>query len=396
MPEVSAIAKVRQKLEDKFKSSAELFPEVGVIKKIGVWPTSSAIINAVTGVGGIPRGRLTEIVGGFSSGKTTTILETIAVMQRLEKNATCLFLDFEHALDLSYAKKLGVNLAPDRFIFSQPDHFQQGDEIIDSFVSADLVDMIVVDSAAAMTPQEALEGKADQSQRIGLQAALMERMLARLTKKINKGRKPALVLLNQTRANINLADPRAAAREQEKPAGGSAIKFYASMRLRLEILAGEGDSNRDTKSATDQVYTANKTRVVCFKNKVAPPQGRGTFSIDYGKGINNVLSVADLAEQKLGVMSGAGFINYKGDTPETTVSGRLGREGWQQHVRENPKLLSELERKVVAAIMQEQAETLGLTALTQGGQAKEVRDDDDVVLTASSTEVGGMPVEAKK
>lgn len=384
------IAKLRQRLEDKYKDSAELFPEVGVVKKIPVFPTSSAIINAVTGVGGIPHGRVTEIVGDYSSGKTTVALEIIALMQRQDPNSVALFVDFEQAMDLSYAKKLGVNLLPERFIFAQPEYFEQGDQIISDFVSTDLVDFIVIDSAAAMTPQAELEGDADQAQRIGLQAALMSKMLSRLTKKINKGRKPALVLLNQTRANININDPRAARQAVDKPAGGSAIKFYSSLRLKLEILAGEGDANRNTKSATDQVYTQNRVRVVAFKNKVGPAWGRGSFAIEYGKGINNVVSVCELAEQKLGIMSGAGFFNYKGDTPETSLTCR-GRDQFQETVRTRPAMLVELERKVIAAIVQEQAETLGLKTLTQGGDAKSV-GEDVVLVSPGAKPAGGMEV----
>lgn len=389
MAEVS-IARLRAQLEAKYKESAELFPQVGVVSKIPVIRTSSAIVNAVTGAGGFPRGRLTEVVGDYSSGKTTVALETIALLQKEDKNAVVLYLDFEHALDLAYARKLGVDLNSDRFVFAQPESFEQGDVIIDEFVSNDMVDMVVIDSAAAMTPQAELEGDVDSAQRIGAQAALMARMLTRLTKKINKGRRPALILLNQTRANIAINDPRAARQATDKPAGGSAIKFYASLRLKLEILVGEGDSNRNTKSATDQVYTQNRVRVVAFKNKVGPPWARGTFVIEYGRGIDNVASVAELAEQKLGVMSGAGFINYKGDSTETSVSGRLGRDGFVEAVRANPKLLAELEKKVISAIIAEQAETLGLKNIVQGGEAKDV--GNDVVLSAAPPVKGGMDI----
>lgn len=377
---------LRTRLEAKYKGSAELFPDFATIKQMEVIPTSSSIINAVTGVGGFPRGRVSEVSGAFSSGKTTIAKETVATMQRADPESVALFVDFEHAFDPAYAHKLGVDLSPDRLIFAQPEYFEQGAEIVDSYVSAGLVDLVFVDSAAAMTPRAEMEGKTDDGKRIGLQSALMSDFLSRITKKINKGRKPALVMLNQTRANIDIKNPRLSG--GEKPAGGNALKFYTSLRLQLSIVMGEGEEERNSKAVTDQLYTQNRVRVVAIKNKVAPPFARGQFVIEYGKGVNNIASIAELAETKLGVLSGAGFINYKGDTPETTIYGRIGREGFLQEVMKNKALAEELERKVVLAILSEQAGTLGLTSIQRSGVAKDIEEED---ITIGD----GMPTEAR-
>lgn len=392
---VNQIVDLRKKLEKRFKDSTEIFPDFTTVKVISVIKSGSAIVDAVTGIGGFPRGRVTELYGGYSTGKTTLSTQASAAVQKTDPKAVVLYVDFEHAFDASYAHALGVNLEPDRFVFCQPDYFEQGDQVINSYVDEGLVDLIIVDSAAAMIPMEDLEGKIDSTGRIGLQAQLMSRMLARITKKISKGRKPAMVIVNQTRMKI---DTKNARNNGEQSAAGSAIKFYASLRLQLENITGEGEDGRG-KGVTDQVYTQNRVRITAIKNKLAPPWIRGQFTLEYGSGVNNIISVAELAEQKLGIMSGAGFFNYKGDSPETSFTCR-GREAFHALIQERPALMKELEAKVLASMAQEQAKSLGIKGITKGDAAKELESPDGVLVlggesrgTVPFDDVDGLPTE---
>lgn len=384
------IMELRKKLEKRFKDSTEIFPDFTSVRQIEVVKSGSAIVDAVTGIGGFPRGRLTELYGGYSTGKTTLATQGSAAVQRNDKNSVVLYVDYEHAFDASYAHALGVDLHPDRFIFCQPDYFEQGDMIIDSYVTEGLVDFVVVDSAAAMIPLEDLEGKIDSTGRIGLQAQLMSRMLGRVTKKISKGRKPAMVMINQTRMKI---DTKNARNNGEQSAAGSAIKFYASIRLQLENITGEGESQRSAKDVTDQLYTQNRVRITAIKNKLAPPWMRGQFTLEYGRGVNNVVSVAELAEQKLGIMSGAGFFNYKGDFPETTFTCR-GREAFLALMIENPMLASELEAKVLSQMAADQATSLGVTILSKGEAAKEIEYNPGTLVLEDTSRAGGVEAQS--
>lgn len=372
---IDLINKIKKRLDAKYKDSPELFPDFTRIKQIDTIRSPSAIINSITGIGGFPRGRVTEIYGPFSSGKTTIAIEVSAEAQRTAKDARILYLDYEHAFDAVYGHKLGLDLAEDRFILAQPDNFEMGAQIAIDFLEAGLVDMIVVDSAAAMTPKSELEGRFDDeggSQK-GTQAALMAQWLARVTKMINKGRKPALVIINQTRAVISIGGRPQKNAPKTQAAGGNALKFYSSIRLELDIISQEGDENRGSKG-TDQIYTQNRVRVTCVKNKLAPPFMRGSLVIQYGKGINNLVSVAELAEARLGIMSGAGFFKYEGKTPETSLSCR-GREAFQQNLESNPALLKEIEEAVLQSIRDEHAASLGIKEIQQGGRAKEIEAD---------------------
>lgn len=386
---------LRKKLEKRFKDSTEIFPDFTTVKQISTISSGSAIVDAVTGIGGFPRGRVTELYGGYSTGKTTLSTQAAAAVQKADTNSVVLYVDYEHAFDASYAHTLGVNLDPSRFVFCQPDYFEQGDMIIDAYVTEGLVDFIVVDSAAAMIPFEDLEGKIDSTGRIGLQAQLMSRFLGRVTKKISKGRKPALIIVNQTRMKI---DTKNARNNGEQSAAGSAIKFYASLRLALENITGEGEEARG-KGVTDQVYTRNRVRITAIKNKLAPPWIRGQFTLEYGKGVNNVISVAELAEQKLGIMSGAGFFNYKGDSTETSFTCR-GRDAFQALMLENNALMKEIEGKVLAQMSADQAKSLGVTVFHRGDAAKEIEFgegtlilDDTVMPEGPSALSGGLPTE---
>ena len=390
-----AIQDLRKALDKRYKDSTELFPDFTRIKQIPVVPTSSAIINAITGVGGLPKGRLTEIYGPFSSGKTTIATEVVAAGQRQNPEYTALYVDFEHAFDARYARALGVDLSEDRLIFAQPDYFEQGADIVTACVENDLVDIVVIDSAAAMTPKSEMEGVLDKTggTQKGEQAALMSKFLSQITKKINRGRKPPLVLINQTRAKFVIGGRAKKNEPPEQSAAGSAIKFYSSLRMELEIINPEGDENRGQKGV-DQIYTQNRVRVTCIKNKVAPPFMRGKLVIEYGKGINNVASIGELAEAKLGIMSGAGFFKYEGDTPETTFSCR-GREAFHELLKSRPALLKEIEQKVVSGIREEHAKALGLDAIVVEGKAKEMdytSGNKESTILSEDSEGPDMPI----
>lgn len=380
--QLAIIAEIKKKLERKYQESTEMFPDF-TTRKIEVIPSKSTILNAVTGIGGIPRGRVTEIFGLESTGKTTLASEITASLQKLSPSATTLFLDYEHAFDPHYAKKLGQNLAAPQFVYVQPDSFEQGHEVIHEFLEADAVDLIIIDSAAAMTPQVVLDSAPDDSVRIGIQAAKMADLLTKVTKQITKGRKPAFVVLNQMRANINLQNQN---EPNVKAAGGNAMKFYASLRLQLELVRKEGDSKRNPQGkGTDQIFTQISVRVTAIKNKLASPFMRGLFVIDYGKGTNNIVAVADIAEQKLGIMSGAGFFKYDGATKATTVSGR-GREAFQAMLASNPALFKELEAKVLQSMADENAKSLGVEVVTAQEVPDIVMDEKPASMTLNTKE----------
>lgn len=351
----AVIAELRKKLESRYKDTEGLFPDYSKKSRIEVVPSSSVILNAVTGIGGFPRGRVTEVFGGFSTGKTTIATQLVAELHRHDPASVALYLDYEHAFDMVYAKKLGVDMSPDRFVFVQPETFEQGHTILDEYLNAGVIDLVIVDSAAAMTPQQELEGDADATTRLGLQASLMARLLSRVTKQLKLGKKPAMVVLNQTRAVIDIANPRNSGVDA---AGGSAMKFYTSIRLKLEIQRSEGESKRGTKG-TDQVFTRSWIRVTASKNKLAPPFMRGLLAIDYGKGVNNVASVAELAESKLGLMSGAGFFKYESKTPANSFSLR-GREALIQLLEQRPEVLVELEQKIAKAMEEDMLKETGI------------------------------------
>lgn len=313
---------------------------------------------------------------------TTFAIDACASLQQANKDAVALFVDYEQAFDARYAHALGLNLDPSKFIFAQPDYFEQGAVIIENYVEEGLVDLIVIDSAAAMTPRAQLEGASDGTFSIGLQSRLMSEFLSKITKKINKGRKVALILINQTRTKIDVNNPR---NNGEDAAGGKAIKFYSSIRLALEIVKKEGEENRGQKG-TDQVYTQNRVRITAVKNKVAPPFIRGTLVLEYGKGINNLVSVAELAEARLGIMSGAGFFKYKGASEKTSFALR-GREAFIKLLEEREDIRKEIETKVLQAISLEHAAALGVSVLSVGESAKEIEEPEDEVIMEDQTEV---------
>jgi len=296
----------------------------GGLDEVPVIPTGSIALDVALGIGGIPRGRVTEIFGPESSGKTTLGLHIIAEAQRLGGIAA--FVDAEHALDAAYSKNLGVNT--DELLISQPDTGEQALEITETLVRSNAVDVIVVDSVAALVPRAELDGDMGDSLP-GLQARLMSQALRKLTSAISRSG-TSVIFINQIREKIGImfGNP-------EVTPGGRALKFYAS--IRLDIRRQEA-----IKSGTDSIGARTKVKVV--KNKLSPPFREAEFDMIYGEGISKEGSVLDLAvEQGLVEKSGTWF---------TFKNERIGqgRENAKKFLKENPKVLADLEAKVRSAL----------------------------------------------
>ncbi len=280
-------------------------------------PTGSLALDIALGVGGLPRGRVTEIYGPESSGKTTLCLHTIAEAQK--RGGICAFIDMEHALDPAYAERIGVNV--DDLYISQPDMAEQALEIAESLVRSGALDVIVLDSVAALVPRAELEGEMGDSH-VGLQARLMSQALRKLSGAIKQSN-TCMIFTNQLREKIGVmfGNP-------ETTAGGRALKFYASVRLdirRIQAIKAGGE------------VVGNRTRVRVTKNKVAPPFREAEFDIMYNEGISKVGDILDIATV-LGVIEKRGaFYRYAGD-----LIGQ-GRENAKQFLRENEAIALELE-----------------------------------------------------
>lgn len=299
-------------------------------------PTGSLGLDIALGIGGVPRGRVVEIFGPESSGKTTVSLQIIAQAQRA--GGVAAFIDAEHALDPMYARKLGVDI--DNLLISQPDYGEQALEIADALVRSGAIDVIVVDSVAALVPKAEIEGDMGDSH-VGLHARLMSQALRKLTGIISKS-KTTTIFINQLREKVGVmfGNP-------ETTTGGRALKFYASVRL---------DVRRIDSIKADNVVIGNRTRVKVVKNKVAPPFRQAEFDIIFGEGISREGSIVDLAtEMELFNKSGAWY-SYK--------DSRLGqgRENVKEFLRKNPQLADELEAKIRETAM---GKLVALPAITE-------------------------------
>jgi recombination protein RecA len=297
------------------------------LEKIPAISTGSLGLDVALGIGGLPKGRICEIYGPESSGKTTLTLQVIAEAQR--KGDTCAFIDAEHALDPIYAGKLGVNV--DDLIVSQPDTGEQALEVADMLVRSGAIDVLVVDSVAALTPKAEIEGEMG-DHHVGLQARLMSQALRKMTGNI-KNANVLAIFINQIRMKIGVmfGNP-------ETTTGGNALKFYSSVRLDIRRIGAVKDG--------DEVI-GNETRVKVVKNKVAPPFKQTEFQILYGKGINRMGEVLDAAVS-LGFADKAGsWYSYKGDKIGQ------GKNNVLKFLAENPDIASELEARVRAELLGE-------------------------------------------
>lgn len=318
-----ALAAALAQIEKQFgKGSVMRYGDNQIEHDIQVCSTGSLGLDLALGVGGLPRGRVIEIYGPESSGKTTLTLEVIAEMQKI--GGTCAFVDAEHALDVQYASKLGVNLQD--LLISQPDTGEQALEITEALVRSGSVDLIVVDSVAALTPKAEIEGDMGDSLP-GLQARLMSQALRKLTATIKRAN-CMVIFINQIRMKIGVMFG-----SPETTTGGNALKFYSSVRLDIRRI---GSIKRG-----DEVV-GNETRVKVVKNKVAPPFKQAEFDIMYGGGISREGEIIDLGVQA-GIVDKAGaWYSY-----ESTRIGQ-GKDNAREYLRENPALAREIENKVRA------------------------------------------------
>jgi recombination protein RecA len=308
-------------IEKQFgKGSIMRLGQRGAIAPMEAVSTGAISIDYALGIGGLPRGRVVEIFGPESSGKTTLALQVIAEAQR--SGGMAAFVDAEHALDAQYAQKLGVDL--DNLLVSQPDHGEQALEIVEVLIRSGSIDVVVVDSVAALVPKAEIEGEMGEAQ-MGLQARLMSQALRKLTGVVAKS-KTILIFINQLREKIGVmfGNP-------ETTTGGRALKFYASVRIDIRRIASIKDG--------DQVI-GGRTRVKIVKNKVAPPFREAEFDVMYGEGISREGDLIDLAVEKRIVEKSGAWFAYGGE--------RLGqgRENAKQFLKENPDVRRTIEERV--------------------------------------------------
>ncbi|HEX7156507.1 MAG TPA: recombinase RecA [Burkholderiaceae bacterium] len=316
-----ALAAALSQIEKQFgKGTIMRLADGEVVEDIQVVSTGSLGLDIALGVGGLPRGRVVEIYGPESSGKTTLTLQVIAEMQKI--GGTCAFIDAEHALDSQYAQKLGVSLQ--ELLISQPDTGEQALEIVDALVRSGSVDLIVIDSVAALTPKAEIEGEMGDSLP-GLQARLMSQALRKLTATIKRSN-CLVIFINQIRMKIGVmfGNP-------ETTTGGNALKFYASVRLDIRRVGS-------IKKAEEVIGSETKVKVV--KNKVAPPFRQADFDILYGEGISREGEILDLGSQHNVVEKSGAWYSYNGE--------RIGqgKDNAREFLRANPALAREIENKI--------------------------------------------------
>lgn len=315
------------------------------IENVDVIPTGSIALNAALGIGGYPRGRIIEIYGPESSGKTTLAIHAIAEAQKLGGIAA--FIDAEHAFDRFYAAKLGVDV--NNLYVSQPDTGEQALEITDQLIRSAAIDILVVDSVAALTPKKEIEGDMGDSA-VGLQARLMSQALRKLTSTISKTN-TVCIFINQLREKIGLmfGNP-------ETTTGGNALKFYSSIRL---------DIRRVTSIKDGDNVIGNKVRVKVAKNKLAPPFRKVEFEITFGEGISKASEIVDLAVEYNIINKSGSWFSYEG----TKIA--QGKEATKKLLKDNPELMDQIEKKIMAVISDQ-----GLPA-DEGGDNAQVENNDE-------------------
>jgi len=320
-----ALQLVLDKMDKTYgKGTVMRMGDTAVDEGVGVIPTGSLGLDIALGVGGYPRGRIIEIYGPESSGKTTLTLHAIAEAQKAGGIAA--FIDAEHAFDRFYAEKLGVDV--ENLIISQPDNGEQALEIADNLIRSGAIDIIVIDSVAALTPKAEIEGEMGDS-KMGLQARLMSQALRKLTATINKT-KCTCIFINQLREKIGVmfGNP-------ETTTGGNALKFYASVRL---------DIRRVSQIKAGDEATGNHVRVKVVKNKVAPPFRQAEFDIMFGEGISKVGEILDVGVEKGIVQKSGSWYSYNDNKLGQ------GRDAVKDLLRDNPELSEELENAIKEAI----------------------------------------------
>ena len=314
-------------------------------------PTGALALDLALGIGGLPRGRVTEIFGPESSGKSTLATHVVAEAQR--NGGICAYIDAEHAMDPVYAKAIGVDI--DELLISQPDTGEQALEIADMLIRSGALDVVVIDSVAALTPRAEIEGEMGDTH-VGLQARLMSQALRKLTGNLNKS-KTICIFINQLREKIGVMFG-----SPETTPGGRALKFYSSVRLDI----------RRIESIKDGVeVVGNRTRVKVVKNKVSPPFKQAEFDIMYGTGISREGSVLDLAVEEAIVKKSGAWYTYDGEQLGQ------GRENAKKYLTENPEVMVEISDRVWKVVMPDEEEA---TDVTDGDEDEEFSDADDMPI----------------
>jgi len=333
----SALDKMIKRMESAFGKGAIMKLEANPTPLMAedIVSTGSLSLDLALGIGGLPKGRIVEIFGPESSGKTSLALHIIAEAQK--KGNQCVFVDAEHALDVTWAKRLGVQT--ENLLVSQPDSGEQALEVVDTLVQTGQIDVIVVDSVAALVPRAELEGEMGAPQ-IGLQARLMSQAMRKLTGSLSK-HKTLLIFLNQIRMKVGVmfGNP-------ETTSGGNALKFYASIRL---------DIRRTGSIKKGDVVTANQIRVKVAKNKLAPPFRQAEFDIEFGHGISKAGELIDLGINN-GILEKTG--SWYGIT-STGVQIGQGREKAKQHLIENPEQAAEIEKMIRDKVLADREHAAG-------------------------------------
>ena len=321
---LKALQAAMSKIEKDFGKGSIMKLGDEKVEDVDVIPTGSISLDIALGVGGYPRGRIIEIYGPESSGKTTLAIHAIAEAQK--NGGIAAFIDAEHAFDRFYAEKLGVDV--ENLFISQPDNGEQALQIADQLISSSAIDILVVDSVAALTPKAEIEGDMGDN-RVGLQARLMSQALRKLTSTISKTN-TTCIFINQLREKIGVmfGNP-------ETTTGGNALKFYSSVRLDIRRVTSIKDG--------DQIL-GNQVRVKVVKNKVAPPFRKAEFEITFGEGINKVGEILDLGVEYDLVQKSGSWFSYNG------AKLAQGREATKNLLKDNPELCEELEKRIKEAI----------------------------------------------
>ncbi len=348
-----ALAAALSQIEKQFgKGSIMRMGEADIEKDIDVVSTGSLGLDIALGVGGLPRGRVIEIYGPESSGKTTLTLQVIAEMQKL--GGTAAFIDAEHALDPQYAQKLGVNVT--ELLISQPDNGEQALEIVDMLVRSAAVDLVVIDSVAALTPRAEIEGEMGDAQ-MGLHARLMSQALRKLTGNIKRSH-TTVIFINQIRMKIGVMFG-----SPETTTGGNALKFYASVRL---------DIRRTGAIKKGDEVIGSETRVKVVKNKVAPPFKQAEFDILYGEGISREGEIVELGVLHKFVEKAGSWYSYNGEKIGQ------GKDSAREYLKEHPAIAAEIENKIrqevgvkaINAVAGEDVKKAGKSKAAKSGEAK--------------------------